>query len=97
MTCNHAGRMAHAFEGENVLSIVLDDTVNNRGLAMTSSFSNMVIVAQALAPRSYYSSYALIVERLAKSTTETLPLAASICERLVRNRIYGTLSSAQGR
>ena len=84
VTCNHAGRMAHAFKGENVLSIVLDDTVNDRGLAMTSSFSNMVIVAQALAHIRTLPDYALIVGRLADAATQTLPLAASICERLVQ-------------
>ena len=84
VTCNHAGRMAHAFKGENVLSIVLDDTVNDRGLAMTSSFSNMVIVAQALAHIRTLPDYALIVGRLADAATQTLPVAAGICERLVQ-------------
>jgi len=84
VTCNHAGRMAHAFKGENVLSIVLDDAVNDRGLAMTSSFSNMVIVAQALAHIRTLPDYALIVGRLADAATQTLPLAAGICERLVQ-------------
>jgi len=83
VTCNEAGRMARAFKGENVLSIVLDDAVNDRGLAMTSSFSNMVIVAQALAHIRTLPAYALIVDRLADAATQTLPAAAGICERLV--------------
>jgi len=84
VTCNDAGRMAHAFKSENVLSIVLDDAVNDRGLAMTSSFSNMVIVAHALAHIRTLPAYALIVEQLEDSATQTLPLAAGICERLVQ-------------
>ena len=84
VTCNDAGRMAHGFKSENVLSIVLDEAVNDRGLAMTSSFSNMVIVGQALAHIRTLPAYALIVERLADSATQTLPIAASICERLVQ-------------
>lgn len=84
VTCNDAGRMAHAFKGDNVLSIVLDDAVNDRGLAMTSSFSNMVIVAQALAHIRTLPNYALTVERLADAATQTLPATASICERLVQ-------------
>jgi len=84
VTCNDAGRMAHGFKGENVLSIVLDDAVNDRGLAMTSSFSNMVIVAQALAHIRTLPAYASIVEHLEDSATQTLPLAAGICERLVQ-------------
>ena len=84
VTCNDAGRMAHGFKSENVLSIVLDDAVNDRGLAMTSSFSNMVIVAQALAHIRTLPDYALIVELLADSATHALPVAAGSCERLVQ-------------
>jgi len=41
VTCNQYGKMARSFQSrENVFSIVLDDAVNDRGLAMTSSFSN---------------------------------------------------------
>src|SRR5678809_1582677 len=50
ITCNKNGQMARSFQNRpNLFSIVLDDTVNDRGLAMTSSFSNMVVVAQSLA------------------------------------------------
>jgi tagatose-6-phosphate ketose/aldose isomerase len=83
VTCNEAGRMARAFKGDHILSIVLDDVVNDRGLAMTSSFSNMVIVAQALAHIRNLSGYALIVERLVDSATQALPSTANLCERLV--------------
>ena len=84
VTCNDAGRMARGFKSENVLSVVLDDAVNDRGLAMTSSFSNMVIVAQALAHIHTLPAYAWIVEALADSATETLPFIAALCERLVQ-------------
>ena len=84
VTCNDAGRMARAFKGENVYSIVLDDAVNDRGLAMTSSFSNMVIVAQALAHIHTLPDYALIVERLAEAATQTLPTTVELCEHLVQ-------------
>src|ERR1043165_8035813 len=39
VTCNANGKMARLGDRENVLSIVLDDAVNDRGLAMTSSFT----------------------------------------------------------
>src|SRR6185436_16402436 len=41
VTCNENGHMARLENRDNVLSLVLDDAVNDRGLAMTSSFSNM--------------------------------------------------------
>src|ERR1044071_4259332 len=84
VTCNQNGRMARSFENEkNVLSFVLDDEVNDRGLAMTSSFSNMVIAAQALAHRGTLAEYGSIVESLAMSASLVLPGAMSVCERIV--------------
>ena len=83
VTCNENGQMARLGSRENVLSFVLDDTVNDRGLAMTSSFSNMVIVAQALAHIRTLNTYDSVVESLANSASMVLPVAASICERLV--------------
>lgn len=84
VTCNRNGRMARSFEDEkNVLSFVLDDEVNDRGLAMTSSFSNMVIAAQALAHRGTLAAYGSIVESLASSASLVLPAAMSVCERTV--------------
>jgi len=84
ITCNQNGRMARSFQNEkNVLSFVLDDEVNDRGLAMTSSFSNMVIAAQALAHLRTLAGYDSIVESLAMSASLVLPAALSVCERMV--------------
>lgn len=51
VTCNKSGRMARlCCENPNqALALVLDEAVNDQGLAMTSSFSNMVIAGQCLA------------------------------------------------
>ncbi|MCZ2391871.1 MAG: SIS domain-containing protein [Acidobacteria bacterium] len=50
ITCSKDGRMAEMSKGrENVLCLVLDDKVNDRGLAMTSSFTNMVVAGLSLA------------------------------------------------
>ena len=84
VTCNEKGRLARAFgDRDNVFSIVLDDDVNDRGLAMTSSFSNMVIVAQILAHFKRLLDYRQIVARLATSAATILPDAATTCDRLV--------------
>ncbi|MDQ2832578.1 MAG: SIS domain-containing protein [Acidobacteriota bacterium] len=49
VSCNEHGRMVKlARESDDGLAILLDDAVNDRGLAMTSSFTNMVIFGQAL-------------------------------------------------
>jgi tagatose-6-phosphate ketose/aldose isomerase len=83
VTCNRNGRMARLGERHEVFSFVLDDEVNDRALAMTSSFSNMVIVAQALARYRTLATYGSIVENLATSGSSVLPTAMSLCERLV--------------
>jgi tagatose-6-phosphate ketose/aldose isomerase len=50
VTCNEAGAMALELgKREDVLCLVLDDKVNDRGLAMTSSFTSMVLAAQFVA------------------------------------------------
>jgi len=51
ITCNSQAAMARACaeHPQSALALVLDDAVNDRGLAMTSSFSNMVVAGQYLA------------------------------------------------
>jgi tagatose-6-phosphate ketose/aldose isomerase len=50
VTCNRAGAMAIELgKRDDVLCVVLDDKVNDRGLAMTSSFTSMVLAAQFVA------------------------------------------------
>lgn len=50
VTCNADGRMAvESRARDDVLCVVLDDAVNDRGLAMTSSFTAMVLAGQFLA------------------------------------------------
>jgi tagatose-6-phosphate ketose/aldose isomerase len=83
VTCNENGQMARLGNRDNVLSLVLDDAVNDRGLAMTSSYSNMVIAAQALAHIRTLDAYGAVVESLATSASTVLPAAASTCERFV--------------
>ena len=65
VTCNENGKMARLGNPENVLSLVLDDAVNDRGLAMTSSFSNMVIAAQALATEVILVTHDRVFRRVA--------------------------------
>lgn len=83
VTCNQNGKLARLAARDNVFSFVLDDEVNDRGLAMTSSYSNMVVVAQALAHFRRLEMYGSIVESLATCGALILPAAMSLCERIV--------------
>lgn len=85
ITCNEHGRMALAFSGRtNVCRIILDDEVNDRGLAMTSSFSNMVVAGHCLAHLQDLETYGALLDELAAAARQLLPAAADVCERLVR-------------
>jgi len=77
VSCNANGRMVreHASEPQ-VLAISLDDRVNDRGLAMTSSFTNMVIFGQCLAHVGNLSPYEDLLSRLVQAATSFLPRAA---------------------
>ena len=87
VTCNGGGRMAREFGGhENVLLLVLDDAVNDRGLAMTSSFSNMVVAGQCLAHVRDLAPYGRVVEELAARGEEFLGAAADAAAALAAER-----------
>src|SRR5262249_25439296 len=51
ITCNQNGAMAQlcARHADSAFAVILDDAVNDRGLAMTSSFTNMVVAGQCVA------------------------------------------------
>ena len=84
VTCNKYGQMATSFTGySNLLSVVLADRVNDRGLAMTSSFSNMVLTGQSVAHFRDLDVYSSILEELAATAQRALPAMADICARLV--------------
>jgi tagatose-6-phosphate ketose/aldose isomerase len=62
--------------------IVLDDAVNDRSLAMTSSFTNMVVMGQCLAHAWSVDEYAPVLERLVTAGREFLMTAGQEASRL---------------
>jgi tagatose-6-phosphate ketose/aldose isomerase len=66
ITCNRQGRMAALCEKtpDRALVLVLDDTANDRGLAMTGSYTNMVIAGHCLAhvfsPEDYEGTFSML-------------------------------------
>ncbi len=82
--CNDEGRMARSIgDRTNVCRIILDDEVNDRGLAMTSSFSNMVVVGQCLAHLQDGPAYGATLDALISAARKFLPAAATVTEQLV--------------
>ena len=84
VTCSKNGRMAQLCEAQpdRALAIILDDAVNDRGLAMTSSFTNMVLAGQCIANAEELNSFAPVVSNLAEIGRQFLPTAADVASSL---------------
>ncbi len=79
VTCNAQGKMRQLAERRpQTLAIALPDEVNDRGLAMTSSFSNMVVFGQCLAHIDGLEGYEKILRQTASAGAKFLE-AASTC------------------
>ncbi len=86
ISCNVNGRMIRENADEpRVLGLCLDDAVNDRGLAMTSSFSNMVIFGQCLAHVNDLGIYEGVLSQLVEAGREFLPRAADSAAALAKN------------
>jgi tagatose-6-phosphate ketose/aldose isomerase len=85
ITCNAQGAMAKLMHGQpQSYALVLDPATNDRGLAMTSSFSNMVVAGQALAYLDDLDGYGAILKQLVESAASLLPRAADAAARLAK-------------
>jgi len=83
ISCNASGQMSQLIKGKpGSLGIVLDEETNDQGLAMTSSFTNMVIAGQALAHAWSPEEYEPIVEAMSEAAHAFLPTAAELAEQL---------------
>jgi tagatose-6-phosphate ketose/aldose isomerase len=80
ITCNESGPMAQlcARNPDRALALVLDDEVNDRGLAMTSSFTNMVLAGQCVANAEDLAQFGELVSHLSQTGSQFLPAAAEV-------------------
>lgn len=78
VTCNQAGSMVEACarRRDKALALVLDQAVNDRGLAMTSAFSNMVVAGQCLAHLDNLGEYGDILGHMVEAGSRFLSRAA---------------------
>ena len=81
--CNREGRMTRFNDRESFCRLILGDEVNDRGLAMTSSFSNMVVAGQCLAHLHDLGGYRATLEQLILAASSLLPAASQVAEDLV--------------
>jgi tagatose-6-phosphate ketose/aldose isomerase len=85
ITCNPQGKMAQLAPSheDRLRAILLDDAVNDRGLAMTSSFSNMLLAGQCVANLCVANledsdKFGEVVARMAQTGEQFLPAAAEV-------------------
>jgi tagatose-6-phosphate ketose/aldose isomerase len=80
ITCNEKGEMAQlcARHPDRAFALVLDDAVNDRGLAMTSSFSNMLLAGQCTAFLDDVSGFGEAVAKISECGERFLPIAAEL-------------------
>ena len=61
---------------DRAFALVLDDAVNDRGLAMTSSFTNMVLAGQCVGHLEDDAQFGEVVAQLCETGLRFLPVAA---------------------
>jgi tagatose-6-phosphate ketose/aldose isomerase len=82
VTCNAQARLIEVCEAAELSCVVvLDDEVNDRSLAMTSSFTNMIVMGQCLGHAWSIEEYSEIVERLVAAGQSFLSRAEEEAER----------------
>ena len=85
VTCNADGDMIRDIKGNSrALGVLLDEAVNDRGLAMTSSFTNMVVAGQCLAHADSLNEYGDIVEGLIADGKSFIDIAADRAAELAK-------------
>ena len=84
ITCNPQGPMAQlcARHEDRALALVLDDAVNDRGLAMTSSFSNMLLAGQCVGHLDDLAAFGEVVAQISDAGRAFLPAAAETAETM---------------
>jgi tagatose-6-phosphate ketose/aldose isomerase len=99
ITCNARGRLATTWCGDpRTVALVLDDRTNDRGLAMTSSFTNMVLAARSLGMTDDPERFCRIVERLSETARQSLLSGASTLARVANGEFrYAVYLGAAGR
>ncbi len=88
ITCNAQSQMVEICNRHpHATVIVLDDAVNDRGLAMTSSFTNMVVMGQCLANAWSIDCYIPLMQKIRSAGDALLVAGFPLAERLAALRL----------
>lgn len=87
VTCNSDARMIPLCERHSLgCVVVLDDRVNDRGLAMTSSFTNMVVLGHCLAHAWSLNEYEPILRQLCLGAEALLDSGYAVAQEVASRR-----------
>lgn len=87
ISCNKDGRMvALAQQSSHAFAVLLDDAVNDRSLAMTSSYTNMVVFGQALAHLWNPGSYHATLDSMTQAAEYLLDDGALLAQKLAEQQ-----------
>jgi tagatose-6-phosphate ketose/aldose isomerase len=67
---------------DRAFALALDEAVNDRGLAMTSSFTNMVLAGQCVGHLEDEAQFGEVVAQLSETGRRFLPAAAEVAEAI---------------
>ena len=88
VTCNPEARMvALAKKHPRACVLILDDAVNDRSLAMTSSFTNMVVMGHCLAHAWSLETYTPLLAQLTAAARTLLGTGFTLAESLAQLRL----------
>jgi len=83
VTCNRHGKLARMVEGdENVLLLVAPEEANDKGLAMTSSFTTMTSTAQFLAYIQDVDKYERVIKSLSEAAENLIEKYSSLLKEV---------------
>jgi len=86
ITCNKEGGLARrAQHNPNSLVICLDEATNDQGLAMTASFSNMVIAGQACSQIYSPDEYTQKLPQLVTAGKQVLAIAPEVVKKIAEH------------
>ena len=85
ITCNRRGALFGEISGRaDGLALLLDEKTNDRGLAMTASFTNMVIAGQMLSHLFSFRDYEAEFDNLLHAGRSMLENAPDVAEQIAR-------------
>lgn len=86
ITCNKDGHLAKLAGPDNILSVLLPEETNDKSLAMTSSFSTMLITCQMLANIRIIEDIRPMVEAAAQNAEAVIDLYGDKIEQIAQRK-----------